>query len=59
MQAFFDFLAARARKEGYDAYYAGQPCHAPQHFWTYAGHWVEGWESAALEALTAPIPVAA
>ena len=59
MQAFFDFLAQRARNEGREAYETGQPCYAPQHVRTYAGYWVEGWEAAALEALGSAIPVAA
>lgn len=59
MQAFFDFQAQRVRNEGRKAYEDGMPCHAPQHFRTYSGNWVEGWEAAALEALNAAIPVAA
>lgn len=59
MQAYFDFLAARARNEGRRAYEAGLPCNAPQHVRRYAGNWMEGWEAAALEALQEAVPAAA
>lgn len=49
-QAFFDFIANRARSEGRAAYHTNEPRHAPARFGTYSGNWVEGWDAAALEA---------
>lgn len=47
MCALTDLKNARARQEGYDAYHAQLPRHAPERFGVFSGKWVEGWEAAA------------
>jgi ribosome modulation factor len=40
----------RAFQEGYAAYIAKFARHAPARFGVFSGHWVEGWEAAAIDA---------
>lgn len=50
IQVLYDHYANRAHNEGREAFLNGQPRQAPHHVGTYAGHWVEGWIEASLEA---------
>lgn len=53
IQAYVDFVAARARKFGYEAFEAGAVRQAPMEFGEYSGAWVEGWNAAALDSFGA------
>ena len=53
IQAYVEFVAARARKFGYEAFEAGAVRRAPLEFGEYAGAWVEGWNTAALDSFGA------
>lgn len=53
IQAYVDFVAARARKFGYEAFMAGAARQAPLEFGEYAGAWVQGWNAAALDSFGA------
>lgn len=45
---YFNFLSGRAFNAGAAAYRAGWTRHAPAHFGTYSGVWVDGWDEAYL-----------
>ena len=45
-----NFRAQRARREGAEAYKAGNPCLPPARYCDFSYNFVEGWTSAALDA---------
>lgn len=51
MSALTKLRNDRAFREGYEAYAAQLPRHAPARFGVFSGKWVEGWDAAAIEYL--------